>query len=114
MFQIDVNNVFLNGFLEGIVYMVQPLSFEVKDKTLVCKLNKAICGLKQATRQWFHRQQTLHQLGIISHTYDSSLFVYRKQLQVVYSLVYVDNIVIASNSPELIHSITSNSMLLSL
>jgi histone deacetylase 1/2 len=42
--QIDINNAFLNGFLQE-VYMVQPPGFEHADKTLY--------GLKQAPRAWY-------------------------------------------------------------
>ena len=45
LFQLDVNNAFLNGFFEESVFMTQPPGFEVVDKSLVCKLNKALCGL---------------------------------------------------------------------
>jgi len=50
-----INNAFLNGFLEGTIYMTQPPGFEANDKSLVCKLNKVFYGLKQAPQQWFDR-----------------------------------------------------------
>lgn len=47
---LDVNNVFLNSDLE-MVYMTQPRGFEVTlEVPMVCKLKKAIYGLKQALR----------------------------------------------------------------
>lgn len=50
--QVDSNNVFHNDYLHKEVYMTQPPSFMSSDKTLVCKLHKAIYGLKQAIRDW--------------------------------------------------------------
>jgi len=46
LFQHDVNNAFLNGHLEETIHMQQPQGFQSLDKTLVCKLQKDLYGLK--------------------------------------------------------------------
>lgn len=50
MYQLNINTEFLNGDLPG-VYMAQPSGFEdTQYPHFVCKLKKAIFGLRQAPR----------------------------------------------------------------
>ena len=47
VYQMDVKSAFLNGYLEEEVYIEQPVGFQLSDKKdYVCKLKKALYGLK--------------------------------------------------------------------
>ena len=51
VWQMDVKTAFLNGSLEENIHMKQPEGFITKVKDhLVCKFNRSIYGLKQASR----------------------------------------------------------------
>nr|GEY35681.1 hypothetical protein [Tanacetum cinerariifolium] len=60
--KMDVNTAFLNGKRTGDVFVAQPEGFEnAKYTKRVCKLQKAIYGLKQASRSLnlcFHKKVT--------------------------------------------------------
>ncbi|XP_058777060.1 uncharacterized mitochondrial protein AtMg00810-like [Vicia villosa] len=105
--ELNVNNAFLNGLLDGEVYMAQPQGFEQDNPNLVCRFNKASYGLKQAPMQWFERLQAaaLVQLKFRPSKCDPSLFTYFEEGHTVYLLVYVDDIIITGSSTSLLKSI---------
>lgn len=51
--QFDVKNPFLHGYLKQEVYMDIPPGYTTSLPRTVCKLQKALCGLKQSPRAWF-------------------------------------------------------------
>ena len=63
IWQMDVKMTFLNGYLEEDLYMTQPEGFMPKsEKTKVCKLQRFIYGLKQASKSWNIRFDTENQI----------------------------------------------------
>ena len=53
IWQMDVKTAFLNGFLKEELYMMQPEGFvNPKVANKVCKLQRSIYGLVQASQSW--------------------------------------------------------------
>ncbi|KAK0588253.1 hypothetical protein LWI29_036741 [Acer saccharum] len=98
--QLDVNNAFLQGTLTDDVYMVQPPDFIHSTKPQhVCKLRKAIYGLRQAPHAWYTELRTfLLASGFTNSTCDASLFLRHRPGNTLYLLVYVDDIIVTGSS----------------
>ena len=53
IWQMDVKTAVLNGFLKEELYMMQPEGFvDPKGANKLCKLQRSIYGLVQASRSW--------------------------------------------------------------
>lgn len=75
--QMDVKTAFLNGDLEEEVYMKQLEGFSSKDgEHLVCKLNKSLYGLKQASRQWYKKfHEIITSFGFEENIMDECIYL---------------------------------------
>ena len=73
--QMDVKIAFLNGNLSNPIYMKQSDGFQEKGKEhLVCKLNKSIYDLKQASRKWYLKfDEIISFLGLKENVVDQCI-----------------------------------------
>ncbi|CAH9129521.1 unnamed protein product [Cuscuta epithymum] len=96
--QLDVNNAFLHGDLSEDVYMRIPQGFMKDGDTRVCKLQKSLYGLRQASRNWYHKfTQALTQIGFRQSKADHSLFIFSQGPINTFALIYVDDVILAGN-----------------
>ncbi|GKA75721.1 retrovirus-related pol polyprotein from transposon TNT 1-94 [Tanacetum coccineum] len=95
VFQMDVKSAFLNGKLKEEVYVKQPIGFESSEfPDYVCKLDKALYGLNQASRAWYETLSTfLIQNKFVRGRIDNTLFIYKIKGVVMLVQVYVDDII---------------------
>ncbi|KAI0998563.1 hypothetical protein K3495_g9634 [Podosphaera aphanis] len=71
---VDITVAFLHADLDTLIYIEQPHSQE-QPGNLVCKLNKAIYGLKTAPRRWQQKlRNVLFEIGYKKLKYDPNMF----------------------------------------
>lgn len=130
--QLDVTTAFLNGYLEEdilvnppkeLIELLQILANSDKDDVIrkkanqmlhelntgnkVCKLRKALYGLRQAGRSWYQRlDKVLKECGANATNADPCLYRLGRGENVVLIAVYVDDILIASRNQKEIDRIS--------
>ena len=88
----DVETAFLYGLLRELIYMQCPEGMVINDDEVI-KLEKTIYGLVQSARAFFARfKQVLLKIGFEQSLADPCLFIYKRDNQVVYMAVWVDDL----------------------
>jgi hypothetical protein len=107
IYHLDVKTAFLHGHLSEEVYTLQPQGYEAPGKEhLVCRLNKALYGLRQAPRAWYERIDSFLLLQNFHRgDGDSNLYIFQKTGHVIIIALYVDDLLITGSSLDLILSI---------
>ena len=95
----DVKTTFLNGYLEEDIYMEQPMGFTSDDGDhRVCKLQRSIYGLKQASQSWNHHfDEAIKSFDFIKN--EEELCVYKRVSgsAITFLVLYVDDILLIGN-----------------
>ena len=103
--QMDVKTAFLNGDIKETMYMVQLENFVSEDsKNMVCKLRKSIYGLKQASRQWYHKfHQVIFSFGFESNVVDECVYQKFIGCKYIFLVLYVDDVLLATNDLSILY-----------
>lgn len=123
--QMDVTIAYLNGDIEQDIYMEIPQNFKEtmtqiaqnneesgvvkttkkwlkqlnESKPKVCKIEKAIYGLKQSGRQWFKKLDgKLKHLGMKQLNSDPCIYIAKTEGDMMIVAIYGDDIIIASSN----------------
>ena len=96
--QLDVQNAFLHDTLHEIIYMNLPPGHHRQGENIVCRLNKSLYGLKQASRTWFSTfSHVIKSAGFQQSKTDYSLFTRQNNSSFTALLIYVDDILLTGN-----------------
>jgi hypothetical protein len=98
IWQMDVKTAFLNGNIEEELYMVQPKGFvDPKDASKVCKLQRSIYGLKQASRSWnYHFDEVIKAFGFVQNLEESCIYKKMSGSSAAFLVLYVDDILVTN------------------
>nr|GEU31192.1 hypothetical protein [Tanacetum cinerariifolium] len=99
IWEMDVKTVFLNGFLEEKIYMEQLEGFiDPIHPRKVCKLQRSIYGLKQASRSWNKRfDDEIKKFGFHQNLDEPCIYQKASGSNVIFLILYVDDIILMRN-----------------
>lgn len=133
--QLDITTAYLNGTIEEELFMEIPKALDqslslivelqkrntesykraaemlktLREGNKVCKLKKAIYGLKQAGKQWHTKLDgILTERGLIATKYDPCVYQTESEQEKLIVLIYVDDILIASKNIYKIQDLKKN------
>ena len=110
IWQMDVKTAFLNGDLEEDVYMTQPIGFEDPNHAKkVCKLQRSIYGLKQASRSWNKRfDREVKRFDFVKSEEEPCVYKRISGSTVTFLVLYVDDILLIGNDIPSLDSVKSS------
>ncbi|KAL0448742.1 UNVERIFIED_CONTAM: hypothetical protein Slati_1430600 [Sesamum latifolium] len=107
IWQMNVKTAFLNGFVEEEIFMDQSEGFTaVGEEQKVCRLERSIYGLKQASRSWNTRfDEVIRDSDFIKNDYDPCIYKKISGSSIAYLVLYVDDILLIGNDVKMLGDI---------
>jgi hypothetical protein len=98
---LDVKMAFLYGHIHEEVFMHQPQGYVLPGyEDYVCKLKRALYGLRQSPRMWYERIHTfLISLGMSRSSSDYNMYFMGSGLSKIVLVLYVDDLFITGGTP---------------
>lgn len=106
--QYDVKTAFLYGELNTPIYMEVPkgLMPEKRRSEFVCELKRSLYGLRVSPKQWNVKfTETMQKIGMKNSSVEPCIFTKRDGNNIVFLVLYVDDILIASNKESMISEV---------
>ncbi|GJZ69521.1 retrotransposon protein, putative, ty1-copia subclass [Tanacetum coccineum] len=102
-------NRLLNGHISEDVYMEQPEGFvDPKHPNKVCKLQRFIYGLKQASRSWNKRFDVeIKKYGFTQNPDEPCVYLKTSGSNVAFLILYVDDILLMGNNVTMLQEVKS-------
>ncbi|GJX26620.1 retrotransposon protein, putative, ty1-copia subclass [Tanacetum coccineum] len=109
IWQMDAKNSFLNGYLDENIYMVQPEGFvDPKHPRKICKFQRSIYGLKQASRMRNKRfDEEIKKFGFARNLDEPCAYQKGSRSNLTLLILYVDDIIIMGNHIPSLQSVKS-------
>ncbi len=106
IFQMDVTTAFLNAPLDMLKFMRIPDGLQQDKLMNMCKLNKAIYGLRISPRMWYlTMEKILKDFGLTQSTHEPCLFYKKEKGKYVILTIYVDDLLLTGTDNESIREI---------
>ena len=109
IWKMDVKTAFLNGKLLEDVHMTQPEGFVNPENVgKVCKLQRSIYGLKQASRSWnLHFDKAIKVFGFIKNEDEPCVYKKVSGSEIFFLVLYVDGILLIGHDIPALHNVKS-------
>ena len=100
--QMDFSTAFLYAGIQELVFVEQPLGFEIKNKDkgeLVMQPKKSLYGLAQSPENWFNTiDPSFVEIGFVPLQSDTCVYFFDHDGVQIYQTLYVDDLLLASNN----------------